>query len=341
MNAQPQPTAVPAAPAPTLDAIASETSWKAAFEPSDLEEVRALAKSLRGSCAVPMISRGRGPDNRMLPKEPMSEPDIVGLLMLGRSLGLGTMQSLNGIYIVEGRPTLAANTMLALVRRSALCESFDFEASTPERCVVVTRRRGSKPARVEWTLQMAKQAGVFQRQSSPWITYPQAMLRARAISDLCRMVYSDVLLGLYSTEELADGSERIFESVDMPGTLAAVAAAEASRQPTETPAVPALEVWSAKLRDGAAAGKLDAIASQIKPACAAGEISEADRDRLVSLYRELKRTAANGTEASRQPTPAPPSDPASQSPTDRRAFDPATGEVPPEDEPPAREPGED
>jgi len=335
-----QPQRAPTAPTvaglggamPTIDAIAAETSWKAAFEPSDLEQVRALAKSLRGSCAVPMISRGRGSDNRMLPKEPMSEPDIVGLLMLGRSLGLGTMQALNGIYIVEGRPTLAANTMLALVRRSALCESFDFETSTPDRCVVVTKRRGAKPARVEWTIEMAKRAGVFQRQSSPWLTYPQAMLRARAISDICRMVYGDVLLGLYSTEEIADGSERIFESVDMPGTLAAVAAAEASRQPAETPpAAPALEVWSTKLREGAAAGRLDAVASQIKPACAAGEISEADRDRLVALYRDLKRTA---TEASRQPNPAPPSEP-------RRDFDPATGEVAPEDEPAAREPGED
>jgi hypothetical protein len=304
---QPRPVAAVAAP-PSLDSIAAASAeqWRSALEPADLKEVRELARGLRGSCAVPMIQRARG-----APREPMSEADIVGLLMLGRSLGLGTMQSLNGIYIVEGKATLAATTMLALVRRSAVCASFSFEESTAEQCVVVARRRGEeRPCRVVWDLTMAKRAGVFQRQSSPWQTYPQAMLRARAISDACRMMFSDVLMGLYSTEEMSDADpapERILASVDLAGTAAAIAASEQ----------PPAEDWPRRLREAAADGRLDEVAGAIKAAADAGQLTTEERAQLVELYRSLRR-----------PAPA-------------QSHDPETGEVAREDEPPAREPGED
>jgi RecT family len=276
---------------PTLDAIASETAWRGALEPGSLDEVRALAKSLRGSCAVPLISRGRGPDNRMLPKEAMAEADIVGLLMLGRSLGLGTMQSLNGIYIVEGRPTLAAQTMLALVRRSPHCEAFDFETTTEERCVVMVKRRGSKSVRVEWTIEMGRRAGAFQRQSSPWVTYPQAMLRARAISDACRMMFGDVILGLYSSEEMADSaSERVLAAVDVPGTVAAVERHNAEEDPGKRP-----DTWLAQM---------DAIARSIALAGLSTVDAAVVRTAFAHRRNEIKPKAP-APPAAIQTTPPP------------------------------------
>ena len=302
---------------PTLDAVAAETEWKAALEPRGMDDVRALAKALRGSCAVPMISRGRGPDGRMLPKEPMAEPDIVGLLMLGRSLGIGTMQALNGIFVVEGRPTLAATTMLALVRSNALCEAFDFECSTTERCVVVAKRRGSKPTRVEWTIDMAKRAGAFQRQSSPWVTYPQAMLRARAISDACRMMFSDVLLGLYSKEEMDDSAaaDRVLAAVDVDGTEAAVA----KRNTEEAVAAASPETWLAQIEGAQNRMELDGIAKAI----ATSGLSTADaavvRVAFATKRNALKKPASSPEQAA--PAPSSPEPPPSSPERDRESTE--------------------
>jgi hypothetical protein len=53
----------------------------------------------------------------------------------------------------------------------------------------------------------AKQAGLWQRrgangQPTPWVTYPQRMLRARALGLALRDVFADVLMGLMIYEEL-------------------------------------------------------------------------------------------------------------------------------------------
>ncbi len=52
-----------------------------------------------------------------------------------------------------------------------------------------------------WTMKRAEQAGLAGK--GPWRQYPQAMLTARAISEVVRTAASDVLLGAaYTPEEL-------------------------------------------------------------------------------------------------------------------------------------------
>ena len=122
------------------------------------------------------------------------------LLITGRELGLSPMQSLRGIYVVNGRPVLSADLLVAIVRRSGLCESWRTIESTATTCTIETLRRGeTAPARKTWTADDARRASLAGK--GTWGAYPAQMLRHRCAADLAREVYPDVVLGLYAPEE--------------------------------------------------------------------------------------------------------------------------------------------
>ena len=122
------------------------------------------------------------------------------LLITGRELGLSPMQSLRGIYVVNGRLVLSADLLVAIVRRSGLCESWQVVTSTAERCTIETKRRGEPTAaRKTWTMEDARRASLNGK--GTWGSYPAQMLRHRCAADLAREVYPDVVLGLYAPEE--------------------------------------------------------------------------------------------------------------------------------------------
>jgi hypothetical protein len=123
------------------------------------------------------------------------------ILMTGAELGLSPMQSLRGIYVVEGRPTLAADTMVAVIRRSGVCDLWRTVESTAERCTIEAKRNDDDRTQSKtWTMADATRAGLAQK--NIWKQYPAQMLRHRCASDLARELFSDVVLGLYDPEEL-------------------------------------------------------------------------------------------------------------------------------------------
>lgn len=163
------------------------------------------------------------------------------LIITGHELGLSPAQSLRGIYVVSGKPVLSADLMVAVVRRSGLCESWRTVESTAERCTITTRRRGeSVDATRTWTMADAKRAQITGK--SIWTAYPATMLRHRCAADLAREVYPDVLMGLYDPEELGGEpeveAERIeVRPVEQPKALPSLASLGVEVQPP--PATPA------------------------------------------------------------------------------------------------------
>jgi hypothetical protein len=123
------------------------------------------------------------------------------LAMTGRDLGLSYTQALRAFHVINGRPAMSADGMVAIaLGHSDVCEYFTTIETTSERCTVETKRRGSPAAqRLTFTMADAKAAGL----SSPnWTKFPAAMLRARAKSSLARDVYPDLLMGLYDPDEI-------------------------------------------------------------------------------------------------------------------------------------------
>jgi hypothetical protein len=130
---------------------------------------------------------------------------VMAAMLQGHELGIGPMQALSQIAVINGKPCMSAQLMRALVQRAGHDLWFESKSNTK---VVIAGRRSDWPedrvARVTWTMDDAKAAGLQGGQN--YRKYPRAMLAARATSELCRDNFADVLGGIsYTPEELSDG----------------------------------------------------------------------------------------------------------------------------------------
>jgi hypothetical protein len=148
---------------------------------------------------------------------------IAAAILYGDEVGLGPMQSLGKVAVIDGKPTLAAETQRALILAAG--HQLWIEESTSSRVTVAGRRRdGDATSRATWTMDDARRAGLANKPS--WKSYPRAMLLARASAELARAVFADAIGGLAATEELEG-----FEDVPASGGGSAPAA-ETGPRPT-------------------------------------------------------------------------------------------------------------
>ena len=130
-----------------------------------------------------------------------NKPAILACVMTGRALGLDDMSSLRLIHVVNGRPTFSAELMVQIVRR----HGHSITGTVGDGKATVTGKRADTGDEMtsEWTIEMAQRAGLAGKQV--WKSYPEAMLWARAVSQLCRMLFADCFAGgTYTPEEIPE-----------------------------------------------------------------------------------------------------------------------------------------
>lgn len=175
---------------PTVEPQA--TSLQVGLVPHTLSEAVTMARIFARSALISRALSGR-------------PADVFATIMAGLELGLAPMASLRLIHVIKGKPALAADAMVALALSRGAAEYFICIESTAERATYETKRRGQPKRRMTFQLSQAKTAKLLEKADSNWATYPEAMLRARAKSALARDVYPDVLAGIYTPDELAEG----------------------------------------------------------------------------------------------------------------------------------------
>jgi hypothetical protein len=131
--------------------------------------------------------------------------EATAAILSGLEMGLQPMASLRSFDVISGQAAPRAITLRAVAQAHG--HEIVLEESTGTRCVMRGRRAGSSNwQKVTWTIDRARSLGVTNKNN--WRTQPQAMLVARATSEIARLVAADAILGLaYSAEELADGVE--------------------------------------------------------------------------------------------------------------------------------------
>ena len=143
----------------------------------------------------------------MAPKGYEKPEAVFTAIQMGAEIGLSPMASVQNIAVINNRPTIWGDAMLGLVRGSGLLEDFEEryegeEGSDSYKAICVAKRDGySNPSVGEFSIADAKAAGLWGK-SGPWTTNYKRMLKMRARSFALRDGFTDILKGLYATEEL-------------------------------------------------------------------------------------------------------------------------------------------
>lgn len=150
----------------------------------------------------------------LVPSSYKGKPEnVLAAAVHGRALGIGLMQAMQSISVINGKPGLYGDAALALVLRHPECDDVieDFTSSNGDdrgwTCTV--KRRGRSPVTRSFTVGDAKLAKLWQKRGkndsdTPWITYPDRMLQMRARSFALRDAFADALAGFELAEVVQD-----------------------------------------------------------------------------------------------------------------------------------------
>ncbi len=103
-------------------------------------------------------------------------------------------------HIIQGRPTLKADAMLARFQESGGSVKWHDMSDTKVEATFSHPQGGE--LRIGWTIEDAKRAGLLGKEN--WQKYPRAMLRSRLISETIRSLFPGVICGVYTDEETED-----------------------------------------------------------------------------------------------------------------------------------------
>lgn len=138
-------------------------------------------------------------ESGLLPKHVDSPAKALTIAMMGDALGINYLTALQELYVVHGTVGCKAKLARAMVLRSGLVESYSLVTSATSATFRITRK--GFPEHVETvTMEQAKRAGWTKNEK--YQTEPETMLGERASMRGLRKVFPDVILGLYSYDEL-------------------------------------------------------------------------------------------------------------------------------------------
>lgn len=165
------------------------------FSPALYEHYQKVALMMSKSEIVPNAYRGK-------------PADIFIAMEMGYQLGFPIAQSLQDIAVINGRPCLWGDGLLALVLSHPDCEAVNEMPITNNKGDVVgykcsVKRKGYDMREQVFTLQDAQTAGLLKK-SGPWTQYPKRMLQMRARAFALRDVFGDALRGFKVAEEMQD-----------------------------------------------------------------------------------------------------------------------------------------
>jgi hypothetical protein len=143
-------------------------------------------------------------DTSFVPAAYRKKPaEAAAAMLAGAELGFDPMASLRAFDSINGTPAPKAITQRAVVLAAG--HEVETVEQSPTRAVVRGRRKGKADWQTAvWDIDRAKKLPQFKTNPN-YQNNPEAMLVARATSEVCRWVAPDAIMGMpYSAEEIAD-----------------------------------------------------------------------------------------------------------------------------------------
>ena len=126
---------------------------------------------------------------------------VLALMAVAQAEGLHPATAARDFHIIQGKPALKADAMLARFQNAGGKVTWD--EYTDDRVTGVFTHPNGGSLSVSWTIEQATKIGLV-KPGSGWTKFPRAMLRSRCISEGIRSVYPGSVTGFYSPEEVAD-----------------------------------------------------------------------------------------------------------------------------------------
>jgi hypothetical protein len=122
------------------------------------------------------------------------------LMLIAQAEGYHPALAARDYHIIQGRPTLKAETMMARFQQQG--GKVEWNVLTNEEVTATFSHPSGGSAKITWTIEMARSAKLADKDN--WKAYPRAMMRARVVSEGIRTVFPGVVLGVYTPEEVQD-----------------------------------------------------------------------------------------------------------------------------------------
>ena len=140
--------------------------------------------------------------SKLIPKEFQGRPaDALVAIIGGAEVGLAPLQSMQNICVINGRPTIWGDSLLAIVQNHPAYE-YHREYMEDDVAYCIVKRKGSPEHTSSFSIDDAKTANLWGK-PGVWKNYPKRMLQMRARWAL-RDQFSDALRGLSLREEVED-----------------------------------------------------------------------------------------------------------------------------------------
>jgi len=241
-----------------LEQLAEERQIARADDGRYFDLIMRQSDVLASSRIVPAAYRGRS-------------ADIVAAGLAGRAFGWDVMASMRNFHVIEGTASLRPEAMLGLVRQAG--HSVMITSGEGIATAVGKRCDSGDEHTATFTLDDAKDAGLAEKKN--WRQYQEAMLQWRAVSKLCRALFSDMVLGAgYVPEEIgADTDETGLPKTYDP--MVPVTAAKNELLKTVGDKANAKELWGDRGSNSIRRSELDALISDWEAEIVDAEITEA------------------------------------------------------------------
>lgn len=143
---------------------------------------------------------------------------IIALEMANR-MNTSPMMVMQNLYIVNGRPAWSSQYIVAMINSSKKYKTelqYDLQGSGMDMsCYAYAEDHNDHVVKGPViTMKMAQDEGWLTRNGSKWKTMPEVMIRYRAAAFFGRLNCPDMIMGIYSTDEVVELGPDAYREVD-------------------------------------------------------------------------------------------------------------------------------
>ena len=133
-----------------------------------------------------------------------TKEQALALMLVAQAEGLHPATAARDYHIIQGRPAMKADAMLARYLTSG--GKVEWHEHTDAKVAATFAHPAGGTLKIDWDMERAKKAGLGGKDM--WAKYPRQMLRARVISEGIRATNPAVATGIYTPEEVQDMEPR-------------------------------------------------------------------------------------------------------------------------------------